>query len=400
MRTGQILFMVICLMGIGSLVPSGALAGELSGYVGLEGRFFFHEGMFDEQEKDNGSVVLEPELYHEFLSGHSFTFVPFYRCDSADSRRSHFDIRELNYLWLNDDWELRFGVGKVFWGKTEFVHLVDIINQTDLIEHIDEEDKLGQPMVHLSVPRDWGVLDMFVLPWFRERTFPGQKGRLRTGLKIDTDHARYESGAEEHHVDFAVRYSHTIGDWDFGIYNFTGTSREPTLLADTNKNGRPILVPYYEQINQTGIDAQLVTGDWLWKLEGLYRTGQEEDYFASVGGFEYTFVNIAESRMDLGVIGEYAYDERGEEATTVYDNDAMFGARLMVNDADSSELLVGLIQDLNSSARGVKLEASRRFGSNWRLTLEAWAFFDLPEEDLYHSLQDDDFIRLQLAYYF
>ena len=255
-------------------------------------------------------------------------------------------------------------------------------------------------MVHLSVPRDWGVLDMFVLPWFRERTFPGQKGRLRPELKIDTDHARYESGAEEHHVDFAVRYSHTIGDWDFGIYNFTGTSREPTLLVETNKNGRPILIPYYEQINQTGIDAQLVTGDWLWKLEGLYRTGQEEDFFAGVGGFEYTFVNVAESRMDLGMIGEYAYDERGEEATTVYDNDVMFGVRLMVNDADSTELLAGLIQDVGSSARGVKLEASRRFGSNWRLSIEAWSFFNLPEDDLYYSLQDDDFIRVQLAYYF
>ena len=133
MRTEPILFTVICFMGMCLLVPSVAGAGELSGYVGIEGRFFFHEEMFDEQEKDNGSVVLEPEFYHEFLSGHSFTFVPFYRCDSADSRRSHFDIRELNYLWLADDWELRVGVGKVFWGTTEFVHLVDIINQNDRV---------------------------------------------------------------------------------------------------------------------------------------------------------------------------------------------------------------------------------------------------------------------------
>jgi hypothetical protein len=400
MKTGQILCVITILLGLGLFLPSALPAAELSGYVGLEGRLFFHKEMFEEQEKDNGSVVIEPEFYHEWNSGHSFTFVPFYRCDSADSRRSHFDIRELNYLWLEEDWELRLGISKVFWGTTEFLHLVDIINQTDMIEHIDEEDKLGQPMAHLSIPRDWGVLDMFVLPWFRERTFPGQKGRLRTGLKIDTDHTRYESGAEEHHVDFAFRYSHTLGNWDFGIYNFTGTSREPSLLLDTNKNGRPILIPYYEQINQTGLDAQWILGDWLWKLEALYRTGQEDGFFAGVGGFEYTFYNLFESQMDLGLVGEYAYDERGEDAMTVYDNDVMGGLRFTPNDADGTEFLVGLIQDLGSRTRAAKIEASRRFGDNWKLSLDVWSFFNIPQEDMFHSIHDDDFLRLQLAYYF
>ena len=62
------------------------------------------------------------------------------RLDSADSSRSHFDLRELNYLWLGDAGELSVGIGKVFWGVAEFVHLVDIINQTDLVENIDEEE--------------------------------------------------------------------------------------------------------------------------------------------------------------------------------------------------------------------------------------------------------------------
>jgi hypothetical protein len=390
------LFFALCLFG----TPVTGLAHELSGYISTEGRFFFNDPLSPEQERDNGSFAFQPEYYHEWEDGSAFLFVPFGRLDSADSERTHFDTRELNYLWPTDDWELRFGFGKVFWGVTEFVHLVDIVNQTDLVENIDEEDKLGQPMIHLSVPRDWGILDMFLLPYFRERTFPGRKGRLRNALVVDTDHPMYESDNEEHHVDFAARYSHTIGDWDFGIYHFVGTGREPTLLPGTNKKGQSVLIPYYEQINQTGLDLQLVAGQWLWKMESLYRTGQGDGFFACVGGFEYTIVGVAETNMDLGVISEYAYDERRDNATTAYENDVMFGLRLAMNDADGTELLAGLIQDMDSPARALSIEASRRFGANWKLSLQAWGFLDSPGDDPLFNVRDDDFVRLSLAYYF
>ncbi len=73
--------------------------------------------------------------------------------------------------------ETRVGVRRVFWGVTEFQHLVDIINQSDSVEDIDNEDKLGQPMINLSLVKDWGIVDFFVLPYFRERTFAGAEGR-------------------------------------------------------------------------------------------------------------------------------------------------------------------------------------------------------------------------------
>jgi len=375
-------------------------AHEFSGYVAVEGRWFPSAPLFPEQKRNDASIAAQPEYYHEWADGSSFIFVPFARLDSADSNRSHFDIRELNYLWLADDWELRGGIGKVFWGVTEFVHLVDIINQTDAVESIDGEEKLGQPMIHLSVPKDWGVVDLFVLPYFRERTFPGPQGRLRFGLVVDTDNPVYESSDEQSHVDFALRYSHTIGDWDFGIYNFNGTGREPTLVPGLDSSGQPVLTPFYEQINQTGLDLQLVAGQWLWKLESLYRTGQSDDFWSAVGGFEYTFVGIAETRMDLGVLNEWVLDDRRDNATTAFENDAMFGLRLTLNDAAGSELLAGFGQDLDSSARLLSFEASRRFGDNWRLSIEARGFFDLPKDDLIYSLRNDGFIGLEIAYYF
>jgi hypothetical protein len=384
------------------LIPFSLAQGyEFSGHVTAEGRVFVNDPLFPGQKRNSASLALQPEFYHEWENGSSFTITLFARLDSADPERTHFDIRELNYLWLTDKWELRIGVGKVFWGVTESQHLVDIINQTDLVEYIDGEDKLGQPMIHLSIPRNWGVLDMFVLPYFRERTFPGKKGRFRPSVVVDTDLAIYESSAEEYHVDLAVRYSHTIGNWELGLSHFYGTGREPTLIEEINSNGDTVLIPYYEIINQTGLDLQLVAGQWLWKLESIYRSGQgDEDFFALTGGFEYTFTGVTAGGLDIGLLGEWLYDERGKEATTAFDNDIMVGARLAMNDAASTEALIGIIQDIDSRGTVFRLESSRRIGDHVKISIDSFFVFDSSEEDSIHDFREDDSIQIELSYYF
>ncbi len=106
-------------------------------------------------------------------------------------------------------------------------------------------------MVNLNVFREWGTAGVFVLPGFRERSFPDDDARLRGSLPIDDDNPTYDSGAEDRHVDFAVRWSHTIGDWDVGLAHFHGTSREPRLIPRIDAGGRTVLVPQYDQIDQT-----------------------------------------------------------------------------------------------------------------------------------------------------
>ncbi len=391
-------FLLICALNFSSRT---ATAHEFSGFVGGEARLFANSAIHPGQEDHSASLVAQPEYYHEWEDGSSFIFVPFYRLDSADEERTHFDLREFSYLWLAEDFELRLGVRKVFWGVTEVVHLVDIINQTDLVENVDTEDKLGQPMVNFSMTRDWGTLDLFMLPFFRERTFAGPNGRLRGALVVDTDRAVYQSAAEEWHTDWAFRYSKFIGDWDVGVSHFFGTSRDPTLTPGTDDNGNPVLIPLYEQINQTGLDVSYVFGEWLWKLEALYRSGQgSEDYFAAAGGFEYTFTRVFATAMDLGVVMEGLFDDRGDTATTAFENDIAMALRLTVNDAQSSEALFGLVQDVKSSARSVFLEASRRFGDHWKLSVELRAFFSQPESDFLYDQRADDLMQAELNYYF
>lgn len=377
-----------------------AQAHELNGNVSVEARLFANAPLYPEQESNNGSIALAPEYYHEWTNGSSFIFVPFLRLDSADSARTHFDMRELNFLLLGNPWELRIGIAKVFWGVTEFVHLIDIINQTDLVEDLRGEDKLGQPMVHLSVPSSWGVLDFFVLPYFRERTFPGQEGRLRTPITIDTDNPVYESSAEEKHVDFGFRYSQVFDFGDIGLYYFKGTGRDPLFIPSVNSGGQPVLLPFYQLIDQAGLDLQLVAGNWLWKLEALYQDNEAENFYAATGGFEYTFVGVGDSSMDLGLIAEFAYDDRDDKAATSFENDLLLGLRLGVNDTAGTELLAGLSYDLDSRGNVLRFEASRRITDTLKIFLEGWAFFNVePDDPSLYSIRDDGFIRLQLFYY-
>jgi len=383
------------------LLPSLSLAGdgEWTGNLSAEIRYFLNEP-FDSRQYSHGnvSVAAQPEYYKKWDNGdQSFIFTPFLRIDQNDSERTHADIRELAWLKVTNDWELRAGIRKIFWGVTESQHLVDIINQTDLVENLDGEDKLGQPMINLALVTDRGTLDLFLLTGFRERTFPGKEGRLRTGLVVDTDHPVYESSAKEKHTDFAARWYQTAGPLDIGISYFNGTSRDPRFIPDS---GGTALLPVYDIINQTGIDAQATLANWLWKLELISRGGQGERYTALTGGFEYTFVGIFETAYDLGVIAEYLYDDRDEKATTPFANDMMIGTRFTFNDEQSTELLAGLITDIDEGSIMLNVEASRRLGNAWKLSVEARAFSNIDATEPLYSFRKDDYLQAELAWYF
>jgi len=377
-------------------------ADQWSGHVASELRYFPQSALSaDQYEDSNVSLSTRLEYSHQWDNRRqSFVFVPFARVDQHDNERSHVDIRELAWTKAARDWELRLGIRKVFWGVTESQHLVDVLNQTDLVEHIDGEDKLGQPMVNLALIRDWGTLDLFVLPWFRERTFPSHEGRLFGSIPIDTDKTLYESGAKEKHVDWAVRWEKMFGDWEVGLSHFSGTNRDPHFNFSLNEQGKPILIPYYEQMNQTGIDLQITKEEVLWKFEMISREGQADRFTALTGGFEYTFVGAFDSDADIGVLTEYLFDDRHDSAPTALEDDVMVGMRLALNDVQSTELLSGVIFDLDSSARSYLVEASRRLGDDWKLSLEAYFFSNIPADAPNYGFRHEDFLRLELAWYF
>ena len=384
---------------------NNVIAGELSGNISLEGRHFTSDGTFPDQQKNTSlSLSLQPEYKHKWNDDHSqFTFSPFYRWDQKDSERSHADIRQLDFVTSKGDWEVQAGIGRTFWGVTESQHLVDIINQDDSVESLDGEDKLGQPLFRVTHLSDNGSLDLYVLPYFRERTFTGIDGRFRSGLVVDTDNASYESSSEEKHVDYAVRWAETVDELDIGVHYFDGTSRDP-LLRPVIKNGVPIaLQPHYPLITQLGLDLQYTGEDIVWKLEAISRNFSDaniEDYTATVGGFEYSLPAITESGAELSLLGEYHHDSRGEVIDAPFQNDLFVAARFALNDEDSSELLAGAFVDLDNSSKSFRVEASRRIGKGLKLNLEGQVFTRIDDADPLKAFERDDYIQVELQKFF
>ncbi len=253
-------------------------------------------------------------------------------------------------------------------------------------------------MINLALINDWGTVDLFVMPYFRERYFPGTSSRLRTIPHIDQSRSQFESSAKEKHIDLAARYSHYFGDWDIGVSHFYGTSRDPRLLLNTDNNGNTVLTPFYDIINQTSLDLQATKGNMLWKLEALHRSGQATTYNAIAAGFEYTFVGVMDSNIDLGLLSEYHYDDRGESAASTFEDDIGFGVRLAFNDAQSSEALIGLIWDRNTGGKLFNIEASRRIGNDFLLEAQARFFTNQKVSDPTKALSQDDYIELFLTY--
>jgi len=387
-----------------SLLSTASWA-DIDAEVGLETRYFFEEGLSD-QDKLHPSVRAEI-TYQNDWGNNSVELIGFGRYDQQDSERSHADIREASLTHVGRDWELKVGISKVFWGVTESRHLVDIINQTDAVENLDGEDKLGQPMTKLSYEQSWGTVDLFWLPYFRERTFAGEDGRLATPFVVDTDDTSYSSSAEQWHSDFAVRFSHYIGDFDFAVSHFSGTSRDPILTFNNNPFD-PKLLASYHTIDQTGLELQYIYDEWLFKFEGITNSGLEDRFSAAVFGFEYTQVGIFESSADLGWLVEYLYDDRKEYAPHSFEQDIFAGWRYAFNDADSSEILAGIIYDPETEEAVYSFEANKRLASDLKLNIEARVFegSDVANAYMTHanhktaSFQDEDYIQLELVKYF
>ncbi len=384
--------------------PSAAFADDfgLRGSIEPEFRVFTQSPSSNGQRNTDLSVAGELTAKYIWDGGdQSLVATPFARLDQQDSRRTHWDFRELRYGYVFGDWEFRAGFDKVFWGVTEAVHLVDIVNQVDVIEDpVKQEARLGQPMVRLRTTQDFGAFDFFLLPYFRDRDFPGPDGRPATDIPVDRDLTRYGSAQGKRHIDGAFRYSNHFGDVDLGLSYFQGTGRDPILSPALSKNGDLVLAPLYPQIKQASIDAQATEGAMLYKFEGYWRRELGREYGAATGGIEYTLYGILGTEGDLGLVAEYALDSRGLQQRDPYENDGFLALRWTANDAASTSLLAGAVIDAETGALGFRFKGERRIGDDYRLSVEAYFFGNVPRQDPVYNIADDSYVQFRIARFF
>ena len=403
----------VALLGFVCSTHSVAQTLDVNSEISLQGRWYPESPAYSEQSSSAIGAVAKTTFHVDISPKSSFTFTPLYRYDNADSHRTHGDVREAYFLmygdWKSTSWELQLGQASVYWGVAELYNLVDIVNQVDLVEHPRNRPKLGQPMVHLTVSGDWGIAESFVLPYHRKRTFPGPKGRLRSRFPI-SENAVYEHRDEENHIDVAFRYSNAVGPYDIGLSMFVGTNREPAFLASEQPEPtthRPlILQPYYEQIEQFGVDLQLTTSGLLYKFEAIRRCGtrnlfgEEENYHAVILGTEHTVYNLFNSAASLTILAEWLYDTRGSRSTGVWTNDLFLSGFIAFNDVAGTELVAGLLADLDYDYRALNLEFKRRLSDSWTMRFESIVNLNSDPADVTYDGRRDSFLGVDFTFGF
>lgn len=367
------------LLALTSLAPL-SWSQNYRGETSFQARYFASSQPQDgSQGQLHPAIGITAEIWRDYNRGRDLlTFTPYLRLDARDSQRNLADIRELSWIHVGDSYELRTGIRQVYWGVTEGANLVNIINQTDGADGPDTDKTLGQPMINLAVESGSHMFDLFVLVGARERTFPGEDGRLRFPIVVDAGRSSWESDEGQGAIDYAARWQWNYYPIVLGVTAFSGTAREPELELELSSDG-PRLTPFYPVIQQAGLDLQAVQGDLLWKLEAIQRWGGREDFHAANAGFEYTQVGILDSRMDLGWLAEGLYQSRDGSAAVPFERDLLLGWRFVFNDLAGSEILASTIIDTRTQEHVVSIEGRRRLGNSWSVSGELRYIGGTPE---------------------
>lgn len=410
------------------MTSTSAQSLDWRGNISTELTYFPEYSAGTENWKFNSSVAADIELTQDLADNIRLTVHPFVRWDQQDDERTRAGVREFLLSTTGETWEFNAGLGTVFWGVTESHNPVDIINQTDAVEDIAGDEKLGQLMLNLKWFTDnYGEFEAFLLPQFHEQTFVGSNGRPSLGITVDPDLTTYESDRGSKQVGYALRWINSFDAWDLGLHYFDGTARNPSLTPVVTNEGA-VLAPRYSLLRQVGLDAQGLYGDLAIKTELIHQTGDEiESHIETVTGIEYTLVGFLSSlqendklpedwctpktgnifkklacndRIDLGLVLEYLWDQRGTDSNQPFQNDLLAGFRFAFNDAASSDALLGLVQDLDKGATTLSFEASTRLFESYRLKVLGRKFLNTDDDAVLNAFQNESFLQLDFSYFF
>jgi hypothetical protein len=367
---------------------------QLSGWLESEIRLFPHAGLYNVQRRVYPALGGELRLAGTLAQQEQrWTITGFARGDVDDPHRSHLELREASWTWQPADWQLRAGILTAFWGVTESNRLVDVVNQRDQREAPDVDAKLGQPGIAWRGPAAGGTLEILALTYHRPRVFGLGSARFRPPSTFISA-PLYESAAGRRRVDWAGRWTTHAHALDIGFSHFWGTSREPEFLNDSAPQ------PRYAVMHQTGLDAQLTLGALLIKTEAIRREEHGHATGAMTTGGEYVFGNVAGTGGDVTVFAELSLDERRARTLTGLDRDLFIAARWNPNAEAGTELLVAGTLDLARGANVVRVEASRRMSTNWRMVGEAHLIGAQREPEFGYLMRRDSFVRAAITRHF
>lgn len=323
----------------------------------------------------------------------SFSGRIFVNWDTEDNQRRYIDVREASFYYQHE--KLRFGLGvdTFFWGVAESINLVNVLNQSDVMESIDGKVKLGQPFLSLNQRYDDGDFSVYFLPIFREQNFPL---RPNYGLPI-AEQPLYEDGRRRGGI--AMRRLFYFDQGEFALSYFAGTRRSP-LLVQSQLNPQE-LTPYYVQTQNAMLDGVYLFENFTLKLELKVGDEQNSNFTAFNFGVEYPIYDLFEGIEEITLISEFLFDDRDAQGENHGQNDLFIGTKFDFGHSYSSRVRVLYSYDFDFKSQYAEVNYEYRINDYFRLKSKFIKVLSAPVEDTrLYALKDEQYLKLDLHYAF
>ena len=384
-------------------VADDVVRTKTRGEVTLEARAFDDD--HDSRTKDQG-LGLFGRFEWQLKSGeHEARLRGFGRWDARDSKRNLAAVEEAFVQWKRDRLRVRLGADIVNWSATEAFHPADVLNARNLDSDIENFEKLGEPMLALQLGVGEATqLQLLLMPMYVDSAFPSPHSRLNLGPPGTDlqDRARRfdrhgDSTSSRYGMQYALRVQRTIGSAEVAAHFMEHLDRLQGLPVLDLGDGKPALVFQtqrqlgitYQQAFENGVLAK-VEAAWnrfrqpgdpaaVARAANIAFAGEpfpDRDHALYAGGLEYAVEHgwgastfVLEGQAIAGV------DRAFWPTLTLFPRNALLGYRLALSTADSRELRVAFIVNLDEPAQKfVNLAWEQRLGEQMKLRVGARFF--------------------------
>lgn len=360
-----------------------------SGEVSVDGRAFWPDD--EDATEDFGLAVtgrLEVKLKEKPWR---FELRGLGRVGAVDKSRSVVILEEAFLGFRMKPLRIRIGPQLLNWTATEAFHPADVMQSRNFDSNIENADKIGEPMVNVRLRMWQGALELYYMPFRMDPLLPGPGSRLsfappgtRLGdpVWVGRDGEADDAGVVEH--QFAVRLSQTIDYADIALQFVQHQDRtQPTIALDP---GTFTAHPVYHMVNHFGLTYTQVLGEWILKVEGAYRmfdddpdlgsfvpvgAAEQADHLEVALGLEWGWEYESGAQATVLLEGQayFLADEEELEQLGPFQRDVLLGYRHSFNDVEGTELLIGVIMDLQRFPEILgNISFSRRLSDTWTMT--------------------------------
>ncbi|WP_199610179.1 hypothetical protein [Flocculibacter collagenilyticus] len=392
--TATTLYLAISSAGFNAPCFAADLLDNISVDLATTGRYYFNAEDKNQTVNNQFSkgIKAEAKFSHKFEHA-KFNSQVFANWNDADEARRYIDIRKANLYFRKNDFTFGAGVDTFFWGVSESINVVNVMNQSDLMESLDGKVKLGQTFVSVSNRFSNGDISFYYLPEFRAITFPE---RPSYGLPI-ADHDQYEDDKKD--GGFAARGLFYYDQFEFAVSYFKGTRRSPILMRQSPSS--PLLTPYYLQTENMMFDGVYLSEDFTLKLEAKAGKELNNGFTTANLGIEYPSYLFADYIEEVTFIAEYVFDDRKLTAETHGQNDLFIGAKFDFGDTNQGRVRFLYSYDFDYSGQYAELSYQYRLNDYVRVKAKVMKVLTAePTDQRLYALTGEEFAKFSLHYAF